>query len=430
MATAAGDFCMFLVLLLTCVHVSQAISRKVHTYSWPDCQKYSESCKEAQQQGYNVVYSKASLKSNDNLLYAFSTIGLPTVVMARTTSEDMNMEFDWDKLVNKSSLMDAISITGKGTVEYKFGVAFTKLIEYDDRNDTADLVVCEKNKGNFTIRSFEEFTWQPVEKNIKKDTFVFNSSDTFFPPSKSDNGSVSFKFFVRGSDGRSPDLPGLKYTGNETQIEFEIDKYTPSYNNSRFALEVAIVSQSTNKDMSVRVTETIDDEYAPGVFKIADLLSDPARKTEAGFVQWKPVAYFDKSRGRKSATEVQIYTLENLDEGEQLNKSALYAFFGEDLYDGSKVIKRISNISFGLPKDGFYVKNNYTEWTYAVGYGEPPHDAISMTVIIIISAGLGLPVIIIIFGALFTIVRKCRRSSEQQYEPINGSGSINRNNPQ
>lgn len=62
----------------------------------------------------------------------------------------------------------------------------------------------------------------------------------------------------------------------------------------------------------------------------------------------------------------------------------------------------------------------------AIGFGAPPVDTISMTVIITISAGLGLPVVILILGGVYTCVRK-RRSKKSEYEPI--TGSVDRNAP-
>lgn len=72
-----------------------------------------------------VVYAKAKSSEQDNLLYAFSTIGTPTIVLARVVGNDIDMKFNWEKLVNRSSLEGAITING--VVLYKFGVAFTRV---------------------------------------------------------------------------------------------------------------------------------------------------------------------------------------------------------------------------------------------------------------------------------------------------------------
>ena len=71
-------------------------------------------------------------------------------------------------------------------------------------------------------------------------------------------------------------LPALKYMGNETQVDIEINGVVPTYNHSRFAVEVAAVSQS-QKAMAVSVSDSIDDEYSPGVFKVCFVRQNPLK---------------------------------------------------------------------------------------------------------------------------------------------------------
>lgn len=78
---------------------------------------------------------------------------------------------------------------------------------------------------------------------------------------------------MHGEGGRDEDLPHLIYNTNMTQLNFVLDKYTPAFANSRFALEVAVISNSSVHDdlpdeMSIEETKSIDDEYSPGVFKV------------------------------------------------------------------------------------------------------------------------------------------------------------------
>ena len=55
---------------------------------------------------------------------------------------------------------------------------------------------------------------------------------------------------------------------------------------------------------------------------------------------------------------------------------------------------------------------NFTNWTIPLcrtaqlGYGAPPEDKVSSLVVGVISAGLGIPVILILFGGLFVIIKK------------------------
>lgn len=44
--------------------------------------------------------------------------------------------------------------------------------------------------------------------------------------------------------------------------------------------------------------------------------------------------------------------------------------------------------------------------TGSLGYGKPPMDAVSSLVVVVISVGLGIPVVLIIFGGIFVCLKK------------------------
>ncbi|RUS77818.1 hypothetical protein EGW08_014411 [Elysia chlorotica] len=421
--------CATVLLMLSS---SEAIKRKLETTFWPNCKDHLESCQIARSLGNNVVYTKASTKDHDNLYYAFSTIGVPSIILARATGADSDLTFNWDKLMS-DSLEDSISFKKADglKVDYMYAVAFTRLIEYNDTHDSADLNDKKLEPEDWIFRNFTDFFWDSLPlKSDGSNGFVFNTTSDFFPPSLSNNGSLSFTFQVCGEGGRASKLPALEKTANLTQIDFVLDDFTPSFSRSRFALETVLVSLSKNKKMSIDETQSIDDEYSPGVFTINNWLSNPSDQVQTGFLQWKPVSYLSESRGRKSATKVKHYKIvdvkDRVSDVALVKSSIVEALFG-NVWSRTDVIIRSSNISFGLSKDGYYVKNNYTVWSSSVGYGTPPADAISTTVVIIIAAGLGIPVILIIFGGIYTCTRRLRGRSG--YQAIS-NGSLNRSNPQ
>lgn len=45
-----------------------------------------------------------------------------------------------------------------------------------------------------------------------------------------------------------------------------------------------------------------------------------------------------------------------------MNNTVVAAFTSESLWDVKEYKMKFANISFGIPKDGFYVKNNYSVW--------------------------------------------------------------------
>ncbi|GFO05296.1 glycosylated lysosomal membrane protein [Plakobranchus ocellatus] len=409
---------------------TDALKRKLQTNYWPNCKDFQESCNIARSLGDNVVYTKASTDQNDNLHYVFSTIGIPTVMLARTTGADADLYFEWDQLMSNDSTNSVFLKNTKGVkVEYMYAVTFTQLIEYNDTNDHADLTNKELEQKNFIFRDFRNFFWKTLPLMSNGDNEIVFNSTTDSPAKQSNNGSISFSFKVHENDGRSSELPALVYSANVTQFDFVLANYTPSFSKSRFALEAVLVSL-TDSQMSINEVDSIDDEYSPGVFQINNWLSNPKKQHISGFLQWKPVSYLSESRSRKSATKVKHYKLADISDRElsveQVNSSIVLGLFGH-VFERKDVTVKASNISFGLSGDGFYLENNYTVWSASIGYGQPPADALSTTVIIIISAGLGIPVILIIFGGIYTIFRRTRGRSG--YQAIN-NGSINRSNPQ
>ena len=58
--------------------------------------------------------------------------------------------------------------------------------------------------------------------------------------------------------------------------------------------------------------------------------------------------------------------------------------------------------------------------TISIGYGTPPDEKVSLTIIIIISAGLGIPLIIILFGGVYVGIKK-KLSKDVEYETLDDS---------
>ncbi len=161
-------------------------------------------------------------------------------------------------------------------------------------------------------------------------------------------------------------------------------------------------------------------------------------------------------------------------------RSLAYVYFGDDMYS-SHVALTMTNVSFGLSKDKFYTLNNYSVWwvlqmgvvcfnlfaddviettgphrtsrwrylqqKYAsscegfrklhaflelvflvcrsagLGFGKPPADTISTTIIIVILCGLGIPAALIIFGGIAVCVKK-RKDRYKGYEDLSENDGV------
>ncbi|XP_077989099.1 glycosylated lysosomal membrane protein A-like [Glandiceps talaboti] len=342
----------------------------------------------------NLVYVKAV--GNDVIHYLWSSIGAPTMILA-TTPNDTKLHVDWEQLLNPQKDGNAIQFI-PNNVNYSMAFIITRLIEYDDLNDKADL-----QKGtNVKSIGFEDLQWQNMNLTINETTHSAILNTTLYQPNLRGNGTVSIQFTAYDHLGRAEMLPHLQYTSNTTQIDFTIDHVQPSYNCSRFAVELLFVSGKKNSKHNItkHVAKSIDDEYTPGMFK-SDELHLPAQSTSkySSYAQWKPVCYSDSARDFTNALEANSY---------DTNSSNLYIpkSIIQSFYKLNDVDMTAFNISFGTRKDGFYGATKYISWTTNIGYGTPPEDQLSMLVIIVISAGLGLPVLVIIAGGAIVCIKK------------------------
>ena len=75
-----------------------------------------------------------------------------------------------------------------------------------------------------------------------------------------------------GYRNRGPLLPHLAFTENSTQIDFTAEnvEIPPNFTNARLAIELStLASESAESQFSMVETRSLDDEYTPGVFKVA-----------------------------------------------------------------------------------------------------------------------------------------------------------------
>ncbi|KAL5004804.1 hypothetical protein ScPMuIL_018260 [Solemya velum] len=399
--------------------VVRANPRKVDTLINPDCTK---DC------GDGIGYFKA-VGAADDLHYLISSIGMPTILVVRTDQgASVKPEIDWPKLLsrNESEIRDSITFGDKIKIKYSFAIVFPKLYEYNDTKDYADVMMYKGNATNWNIYDFTNFTWDAIGENSNVDLNYLKIMATQQLNTTFQNGTLAFEFNSYDHEARQNDLPHLQYNENNTIIDFLIDHVTPVFKKSRFALEAIFVSaDNTTDDMEISVTTSIDDEYSPGVFKMTNWVTRPHNLDETGYAQWKPVCYLKSARSRSDGTKMITSPLQrnstHLDM-EGLKQTIAYAYFGDKLLNmeiGG------TNLSFGLSQDGFYTKTEHTAWTFLVGFGDPPQDQVSLLVIIVISVGLGLPVLFIIFGGVFICVKKHKDKKKNEDDVTSDSPSVN-----
>ena len=83
------------------------------------------------------------------------------------------------------------------------------------------------------------------------------------------------------------------------------------FNNSRFALELYVVSSSPKDTSLIRQKSyTLDDEHTPGIFKTMELIlpgENSSNETNyQAYLQWRPVVYTTQARDLSESTGMSL----------------------------------------------------------------------------------------------------------------------------
>ncbi|XP_034283105.1 glycosylated lysosomal membrane protein [Pantherophis guttatus] len=304
--------------------------------------------------GVNLLHTRA-VGVNDTLHYIWSTIGVPTVLLVYTASDNSSLRVNWTRLLS-SSPAGAIRIEPADSVLYSTAVVFPRLWEYDG-SDTSNLSLV-KAWQIYPSYNLANFTWASLDGRLNE-TALSADFQGSGPEGAFGNGSVSFKVTAYESDNRDGPLPRLLHSANSSKVEFTMERVAPRGNHSRFALEILAVEEGS-RGKQLQSARSIDDEYTPTIFEMAQLISEPHNHSwGSSFLQWKTAAYSSKTPHREDTVHCQYYplqTVRNLSSEFRI----LQAYFGED------VERRCSlsalNISFGGEDNEAYKEKGYLSW--------------------------------------------------------------------
>ncbi|PWA33380.1 glycosylated lysosomal membrane protein [Gambusia affinis] len=349
--------------------------------------------------GGELLHVKA-VGGNDTLHFLFCSQGAPTLLMVHTNSSSSTVKVNWTEFLARNT-SGSLTVEPQSSVLYSTAVVFSRLLEYDDENDTA-----EAKSNFFPAYELKDFIW--TQMNLSDSTATLCGS-----PPRSGKGSLCLQLSVFGSEGRVDLCPRLLHSANSSQLEVWINGLPPRSNTSRFMLELEGVGGAYPLSMNrVDVRKFIDDEYAPSIFQVSLWVSSPNNDSDIlGFVQWKPVAYRKSHPSLEDATPCRNSDPQQQNGNSTSASSALIkAFYSDPVAMGM-------NVSFGIAGEPYYNSTMFLSWTMLMGVGSPPVDSISPMVIGILTAGLGIPIVLLLGGGAFILIAKKRESSG--YEPIN-----------
>ncbi|XP_003475433.1 glycosylated lysosomal membrane protein isoform X1 [Cavia porcellus] len=351
----------------------------------------------------NLLHIRA-VGTNSTLHYVWSTLGPPTVVLVATNTPHSVLSINWTRLLSPEP-DGGLMILPKDSIQFSSALIFTRLLEFDSA--TSDAAAKPPGKP-YPPYSLAEFSWN----NITDSLYPATLSATFQGHPKGDptgafaNGSLAFRVQAFARSGRPDQPPRLLHTADTCQLEVALVGASPRGNHSLFGIEVATVGQSPDCPM-IQEQHSIDDEYAPTVFQLYQLLWG---SLPSGFAQWRPVAFSQEKAGRESALSCQAFPLHPTVAHSLPQSPVVQAFFGlQEKYC-------TFNLTFGASTGPGYWDQHYLSWSMLLGVGLPPVDALSPLILGIMTVALGIPGLMLL-GAGLTLILRCKHASE--YQSIN-----------
>ncbi|XP_049736737.1 glycosylated lysosomal membrane protein isoform X2 [Elephas maximus indicus] len=298
----------------------------------------------------NLLHIRA-VGANSTLHYVWSSLGLPAVLLVATNTPHSFLSVNWSRLLSPEP-DEGLMVLPKDSIQFSSALVFTRLFEFDSTN-VSDVTAKLPGKP-YPPYSLAEFSWNNITDSLDPATLsaTFRGRPIHDLTKAFVNGSLSFRVQAFSTSGRPIQPPRLLHTADTCQLEVVLTGASPRGNCSLFGLEVATLSQGPDCP-SVQEQRSIDDEYAPAVFQLDQLLWG---SLPSGFVQWRPVAFSQKQRGRESALPCQVSPLHPTLAYSLPQSPIVQAYFG------SQTNFCAFNLTFGASTGPGYWDQYYLSW--------------------------------------------------------------------
>ncbi|KAG8519895.1 Glycosylated lysosomal membrane protein [Galemys pyrenaicus] len=347
----------------------------------------------------NLLHIRA-VGTNSTLHYVWSTLGPPAALLVATNTPHSVLKVNWSRLLSPE-LTGGLTVLPEDSIQFSSALVFTRLFEFDSTDAAA------KPPGKpYPPYSLSNFSWNNITDSLDPATLsaTLEGHPIDDPTGAFANGSLIFRVQAFSKSGRPDQPPRLLHTADTCQLEVALTGASPRGNHSLFALEVATLGRGPDCP-SMQEQRSIDDEYAPAVFQLDQLLWG---SLPSGFVQWRPVAFSQKQGGRESAMPChasppqRAYLLPQ--------SPVVRGFFGPQNNFCA------FNLTFGASTGPGYWDQYYLSWSMLLGVGTPPVDPLSPLVLGIMAVALGAPGLMLLAGGLFLLLGPKRYS---EYQRIN-----------
>uniref|UniRef100_A0A6G1SGG4 Uncharacterized protein n=1 Tax=Aceria tosichella TaxID=561515 RepID=A0A6G1SGG4_9ACAR len=347
------------------------------------------------------------------------------------------------------------------TQDAAIGLLVEKIILFDDTNKNGAF---EKGKPHIEI-DWGQIVWDQASKTTyHKDDFL-KTHLRMKTNHKYLNGSLWIKLSIPRDykADRQKEVPHLKLNSQSISVVIMVDgiQAPASFKNTRLAMTFVVVVQGPINQVAMQPASEslISDEYTPGVFRIksvqfktkqgtsttttpapqvedlsssSDLIAEidgkPAQsvspvvsapafnRDKLGFLYWKEVAYTDRRK-------IISRTIDVFDSEKPMNMSTLpnisqpfYQFFMYEPQTGPKPEYNLFRFELIFGKgDSTYSATGFTDFSFVFGLGPAPQEQIfSFLVKVIIFVCFCLPLLVMLAGLGYLMLRRFRRNGDTE----------------
>ena len=203
------------------------------------------------------------------LHWMWSVIGHPAIQTAITGHGD-RMTIDWSAIFGFGSLARAIDYVDPPI--FTSAIMITRLIEFND-TDLSGKLGSKANRE--TARSYDliNFNWKRAIVENSSSRMAIELITGNYTGGQILGGKINLTLSGYSVDGFGRWLPHLSHSRKTNQFDIQLqDLETDSgYNCSRFAIELAMVSDNADfqeVEVTRQKTTTLDDEHTPGIFTV------------------------------------------------------------------------------------------------------------------------------------------------------------------
>lgn len=344
------------------------------------------------------------------------------------------------------------------TPDAAIGLLVEKIIFFDDTDHSG---LFTKDKEYFEVE-WSDIIWDLASRTTyHKDDFL-KTHLRIRPKHPYFNGNILIKLAIPRDykADRQKEVPHLKLNNQSISMVIVVDGIQPKprFKNLRLALSFVVVIQSPNGPVSLdTISESlISDEYTPGVFRIKSLqfktksgtttqsnsqqtgtdqissnFADTEGQTEVlttkqptkkpptdnlGFLYWKEVAYTDRRK-------IISRTIDVFDQRRSIDMDSLpnisqpfYQYFKYKPTSGLVPDYRAYRFELIFGKDNAsYSSTNFTDFSFVFGLGAAPQEIMfSWFVKVIIFICFCLPILVMLAGLTYLLLRRFRRNGDTE----------------